>query len=111
MRARSHIRMINRAAWLSPSQGRRMRRIGLATVASKFVGIPTSDQQRSLRFYTEKLGFAVSTDQPFDGKQRWIEMRVANATTRIVLFTPEGHEDRIAVNATECGKYSGGARV
>ena len=37
----------------------------------KFVGVPTSDQQRALRFYTEKLGFAVSTDQPFNDKQRW----------------------------------------
>lgn len=61
----------------------------------KFVGIPTRDQQRALRFYTERLGFEVSTDQPFDGKQRWIELRVANAATRVVLFTPEGHEDRI----------------
>jgi predicted enzyme related to lactoylglutathione lyase len=61
----------------------------------KFVGIPTTDQQRALRFYTEKLGFAVSTDQPFNEKQRWIEMRIANATTRVVLFTPDGHENRI----------------
>ena len=61
----------------------------------KFVGIPTTDQDRALRFYTEKLGFAVSTDQPFGDTQRWIEMRVANAVTRVVLFTPEGHEDRV----------------
>lgn len=61
----------------------------------KFVGIPTRDQQRALRFYTERLGFEVSTDQPFDAKQRWIELRVANSATRVVLFTPEGHEDRI----------------
>jgi len=31
----------------------------------KFVGIPTSDQDRALKFYTEKLGFEVSTDQVF----------------------------------------------
>ena len=61
----------------------------------KFVGIPTRDQARSLKFYTERLGFAVSTDQDFDGKQRWIELRIANSPTRVVLFTPEGHEDRI----------------
>ena len=34
-------------------------------------------------------------DQPFDDKQRWIELRIANAATRVVLFTPEGHESRI----------------
>jgi predicted enzyme related to lactoylglutathione lyase len=61
----------------------------------KFVGIPTADQQRSLKFYTEKMGFEVSTDQPFDDKQRWIELRIANSPTRFVLFTPEGHENRI----------------
>jgi catechol 2,3-dioxygenase-like lactoylglutathione lyase family enzyme len=61
----------------------------------KFVSIPTADQQRSLKFYTEKMGFEVSTDQPFDGKQRWIELRIANSPTRFVLFTPEGHENRI----------------
>ena len=61
----------------------------------KFVGIPTRDQGRALKFYTEQMGFAVSTDQKFDDKQRWIELRIANSATRVVLFTPEGHEDRI----------------
>jgi predicted enzyme related to lactoylglutathione lyase len=61
----------------------------------KFVGIPTGDQNRALRFYTEKLGFEVSTDQVFDAKQRWIELRIGNSGTRVVLFTPEGHESRI----------------
>ncbi len=61
----------------------------------KFVGIPTRDQARALKFYTEKLGFEVSTDQPFNDKQRWIELRIAHSQTRVVLFTPEGQEDRI----------------
>jgi predicted enzyme related to lactoylglutathione lyase len=61
----------------------------------KFIGIPTTDQDRALEFYTEKLGFTVSTDQVFDGKQRWIELRIAHSPTRVVLFTPPGHEDRI----------------
>jgi len=61
----------------------------------KFIGIPTRDQQRALKFYTEALGFEIATDQPFDGKQRWIELRIGNSPTRVVLFTPPGHEDRI----------------
>ena len=61
----------------------------------KLVGIPTKDQTRALKFYTEKLGFEISTDQPFDDKQRWIELRIAHSQTRVVLFTPEGHESRI----------------
>jgi predicted enzyme related to lactoylglutathione lyase len=54
-----------------------------------------SDQDRALKFYTEKLGFEVSTDQVFNEEQRWIELRIANSPTRVVLFTPEGHENRV----------------
>ena len=61
----------------------------------KFVSIPVADQNRALDFYTEKLGFTIITDQPFDGKQRWIELRVPKAETRVVLFTAEGDEKRI----------------
>jgi len=64
----------------------------------KFVGIPTANQTRALRFYTEKLGFVVSTDQPFNDRQRWIELRIAHSATRIALFTPEGQEDRIGTH-------------
>ena len=61
----------------------------------KFVNVPTSDQDRALEFYTSKLGFKVLTDQPFDDKQRWIELRLPGAETSVVLFTPHGHEGRI----------------
>ena len=61
----------------------------------KFVSIPVADQNRALNFYTEKLGFTIITDQPFDEKQRWIELRVPKAETRVVLFTAEGDEKRI----------------
>jgi predicted enzyme related to lactoylglutathione lyase len=61
----------------------------------KFVSIPVQDQRRALDFYTEKLGLTIITDQPFDGKQRWIELRIPKAETRIVLFTPEGMEGRV----------------
>ena len=61
----------------------------------KFVSIPVRDQNRALDFYTEKLGFTIITDQPFDEKQRWIELRVPKAETRVVLFTMDGDEQRI----------------
>lgn len=61
----------------------------------KFVGIPVKDQDVSLKFYTEVLGFKVATDQPFTDKQRWIELSIPGAETGLSLFTPEGHEDRI----------------
>ncbi|MES2176231.1 MAG: VOC family protein [Gemmatimonadota bacterium] len=63
--------------------------------AIKFVSIPTRDQDRALEFYTTKLGFIISTDQPFDEKQRWIELRIPGADTQFVLFTPDGWEERI----------------
>ncbi|MDB4970460.1 MAG: Glyoxalase/bleomycin resistance protein/dioxygenase [Myxococcales bacterium] len=60
-----------------------------------FVSIPVTDQKRALAFYTEKLGLTVFTDQPFNETQRWIELKIAGAQTRVVLFTPEGHESRV----------------
>jgi predicted enzyme related to lactoylglutathione lyase len=53
----------------------------------KFVSIPTRDQDRALKFWTERVGFRVLTDQPFDEKQRWIELRIGSSDTRFVLFT------------------------
>ncbi|WP_419862415.1 hypothetical protein [Candidatus Palauibacter sp.] len=41
-----------------------------------------------------KLGFRVVTDQPL-GEQRWIELRIPGADTRVVLYTPPGQEDRV----------------
>jgi catechol 2,3-dioxygenase-like lactoylglutathione lyase family enzyme len=63
--------------------------------AVKFVSIAVRDQEQALAFYTEKLGFQILTDQPFDAKQHWIELRIPGSETSVVLFTPFGHEDRI----------------
>lgn len=60
----------------------------------KFAGVPCKDQEACLKFWTEKMGLRVVTDQPL-GAQRWIELAIANSQTGIVLFTPEGHEDRV----------------
>jgi catechol 2,3-dioxygenase-like lactoylglutathione lyase family enzyme len=61
----------------------------------KLVSVPVSDQQRALDFFTTKLGFRVVTDQPFDDKQRWIELGVGRNGTSLALFTPPEHKDRI----------------
>jgi catechol 2,3-dioxygenase-like lactoylglutathione lyase family enzyme len=60
----------------------------------KFVSIPVADQNRALDFYTEKLGFTIITDQPFDEKQRWIELRVPKAGTQVV-FARAGRNGRV----------------
>jgi catechol 2,3-dioxygenase-like lactoylglutathione lyase family enzyme len=61
----------------------------------KFVSVPVRNQDAALKFFTEKLGFKVATDQPFSPTQRWIELLIPGAETGLVLFTPEGHENRI----------------
>ena len=64
--------------------------------AMKFVGVPVSDQDRALEFYTRKLGFRIITDQPMGPGQRWIEIGVGrNGSSGLALFTPPGHENRI----------------
>ncbi len=61
----------------------------------KFASIPVRDQDKALEFYTKKLGFKVITDSPFDGTQRWIELGVPRAETKLVLFTAKGQEQMI----------------
>jgi catechol 2,3-dioxygenase-like lactoylglutathione lyase family enzyme len=64
----------------------------------KFASIPVTNQDRALAFYTEKLGFKVITDQPFDSDQRWIELRIPGGETGVVLFTADEHRDRIGTS-------------
>ncbi|MES2306516.1 MAG: VOC family protein [Gemmatimonadota bacterium] len=66
----------------------------------KFVAIPCRDQDVSLAFYTEKLGFRIVTDQPFDGVQRWIELGIGRSETRVVLFTADAHRALIGQQST-----------
>jgi predicted enzyme related to lactoylglutathione lyase len=61
-----------------------------------FVSVPVADQKRALEFYTKRLGFTVFTDQPFgDGGQRWIELKIGGAQTKLVLFTSDDYKDMI----------------
>ena len=61
----------------------------------KFVSIAVRDQDRALEFYTQKLGMRIITDSPFDGTQRWIELGLPRAETKLVLFTAPGQEQMI----------------
>jgi len=64
--------------------------------AIEVVSIPVRDQDAELKFFTEKLGFKVATNQPFgETEQRWIELLIPGADTRLALFTPKGHENRV----------------
>jgi lactoylglutathione lyase len=62
------------------------------------VGIYVRDQQRALDFYTKTLGFELLRNAPMgEGPDapRWIEVAPKGADTILVLFTPQGQEDRI----------------
>lgn len=61
----------------------------------KHVSIPVKNQDRAIEFYTKKLGFEIACDVPFADNQRWIEIKIPGSDTQLVLFTPQGHEDRI----------------
>jgi predicted enzyme related to lactoylglutathione lyase len=63
------------------------------------VGVYVGDQQRALDFYTQKLGMELRRDEPMGPNARWIEVAPPGATTTIVLYTPEGQEDRIGTFA------------
>ena len=52
----------------------------------KLVSIPVADQQRSVDFFTEKLGFRVTTDQPMGPGARWIELTPPGGGVRVVPY-------------------------
>ncbi|UQA57324.1 VOC family protein [Polyangium aurulentum] len=63
--------------------------------AIKFLSIPIADPDRAIAFYRDKLGFELVEDQPMGGGKRWITLRIPGAQTEVVLFTPDGQEDRV----------------
>jgi catechol 2,3-dioxygenase-like lactoylglutathione lyase family enzyme len=53
------------------------------------VMVPVSDQNRSIEFYVQKLGFEKRTDIEFGGGQyRWVEVYPPSGTTGIALAPP-----------------------
>lgn len=62
--------------------------------------VPVADQARALKFYTEMLGFTIATDQAMGpGGQRWSELKIPGAETRVTLFTHDGHAERVGTFA------------
>lgn len=55
----------------------------------KFVELPVLDQDRALRFYTEKIGLRVVQDAPYTDEWRWIELEIPGADTRIMFAKRE----------------------
>ncbi len=58
-----------------------------------FVIMYCRDQERSLRFYVDKLGFRVVVDHKFDNGQRWIEVGPSDGNANIGLSCLQPGDD------------------
>ncbi|MDE3069859.1 MAG: VOC family protein [Acidobacteriota bacterium] len=52
------------------------------------VCVPATDQDRSIEFYEQKLGFEKRTDIPFGDRYRWVEVYPSAGATGIALAPP-----------------------
>jgi catechol 2,3-dioxygenase-like lactoylglutathione lyase family enzyme len=52
------------------------------------VFVPVADQDRSLQFFVEKLGFEKRADFTYGGQHRWIELAPPGAANTIALVPP-----------------------
>jgi catechol 2,3-dioxygenase-like lactoylglutathione lyase family enzyme len=50
--------------------------------------IPSTDQDRSIKFYVEALGFEKRRDVAFGDRYRWVEVYPPSGTTGIALAPP-----------------------
>ena len=68
----------------------------------KIVSIPVSDQDRALKFYTEKMGFKVATDQAFGPGQRWIELLIPGSDVNLrSVHAPRPREPYRRISTTD----------
>lgn len=59
-----------------------------------FVSVYVSDQERSLRFFVEKLGFTPGSDVRFASGNRWVEVSPPDGTAVLALVLPmEGFQE------------------
>jgi catechol 2,3-dioxygenase-like lactoylglutathione lyase family enzyme len=60
--------------------------VGISGVGTVFV--PVSDQDRSLKFFVDELGFEKRADFVYGGQHRWIEVAPPRAANAIALVPP-----------------------
>jgi catechol 2,3-dioxygenase-like lactoylglutathione lyase family enzyme len=66
-----------------------------------------SDQDRSIAFYTETLGFEKRADVPMGNDYRWVEVAPAGAETTIAIVPPQpggtagGEQTGIALSSSD----------
>jgi catechol 2,3-dioxygenase-like lactoylglutathione lyase family enzyme len=66
-----------------------------------FVSVYVSDQERSLRFFVDQLGFSLVADAQFASGNRWIEVAPPDGTGILALVRPIPglHRDRLVGNS------------
>lgn len=58
-----------------------------------FVIVFVRDQERSLRFYLDQLGFTLVIDAQLESGERWVELAPPDGLARICLATPKSGSD------------------
>jgi catechol 2,3-dioxygenase-like lactoylglutathione lyase family enzyme len=53
----------------------------------QLLSVPVADQDRSLRFYTDVLGFELLADNPMGPDQRWVQVGPKGGQTSLTLVT------------------------
>lgn len=67
------------------------------------VALVVDDYEEAIRWYTEKLGFALAEDADLGGGKRWVTLSVGTSGARLLLAKAEG--DR---QASRIGDQTGG---
>lgn len=65
------------------------------------VFVPVADQERALKFYTEKLGFEKTGDWPYGDGSRWVEVAPPGSVNRIALV-PQSEGKAARSDTTLC---------
>jgi lactoylglutathione lyase len=74
------------------------------------VGVPVTDQDKALEFYTGLLGLSTRMDVPMGGGSRWIEVVPESAPTSIALIrakesAPAGVETGVRLTTTDADAF------
>jgi lactoylglutathione lyase len=74
------------------------------------VGVPVTDQDKALDFYTTTLGLSTRLDVPMGGGARWIEVIADGAATSVALIqakesAPAGVETGVRFSTTDADAF------
>ncbi len=73
------------------------------------VMVPVDDQDAAIAFYTEKLGFELTSDVPFGEGERWVEVTPPGGGTALALVPSRG--EYVAGRTTGIALDTGDARA